>query len=245
MTPKSDQGLHYAGPDERFLPVDDATRDALDRFQEVFYFRNIWRRRQWLGVPCHQNPMDMWVMQEILHEVGPDLVIETGTRHGGSALFYASILSFAGDGRVVTVDHRSHFLQETSGWSENERTARSHPIFRERVTTLTGSSTSEEIGAQLRAAAEQASCVLVVLDSDHEKEHVLRELRATADLVTPGSYLVVQDTHLGQTVPWDRGEGPFEAVHEFLAIDDRFEIDRTREECLFTWFPDGFLRRVR
>lgn len=175
-----------------------------------------------------QVPLDCWVYQELIHELRPQLIIETGTDLGGSALFLASICDLVGEGRVMSIDIR--------------RAARvTHP----RITFLVGDSTSPEILQQVRRAAAGTERVLVILDSDHHAPHVGRELRAYREFVTPGSYLVVEDTNVnGHPVMPEHGPGPHEAVHDFLREDSNFQIDKTREKFLMTYFPNGFLRRV-
>ncbi|MCL7458165.1 CmcI family methyltransferase [Micromonospora echinofusca] len=226
--------------------MDADVSGAVDTFQRAFYKSKVWRRRTWLGVACHQNPMDMWMIQEIIHETRPDLIIETGTRHGGSALYYATMLGLVGNGRVATVDVKPEHLAGPSGWIDGETMAVDSPYF-DRVDTMTGSSVDPAVVAKMREKAQAVERVMVILDSDHSKRHVLAELEAYADLVTPGCYLIVQDTNLSghpvQAGPWEPGDGPWEALEEFLP-DQRFEVDRSREELMFTWFPGGYLRRV-
>ena len=160
-------------------------------------------------------PLDLWSYQEILHEVRPELIIETGTYQGGSALFLASICDLLGEGEVLTID-----VDRREGRPR-------HP----RITYLTGSSTSNAILRQVRRRAKGASRVLVILDSGHAKDHVLAELDAYAPLVTPGSYLIVEDTNLnGHPVDSDHGPGPAEAVAEFLEGNDAFVRDESQRE---------------
>lgn len=246
---KNSNDINVAKLEEIYKSLDlksdhELTRLALDHIQRVFYKRKVWRRRRWLGVSCHQNPMDQWMIQEILWDVQPDLVIETGTRHGGSALYYASILELIGKGKVVTVDIKPDHRKEISGWCKNERLARNEQLFSKRVVTLEGSSVDEDVLREMNKYAKEAKTVLVILDSDHREEHVLNELRNYADFVTPGSYLILQDTNLnGHPVPWNFGPGPMEALNKWLKEDNRFEIDKSIEEILFTWHPNGYLRR--
>jgi cephalosporin hydroxylase len=179
-------------------------------------------------VPTWKVPLDLWVYQELLWELRPGLVVETGTAHGGSALYLATLCQTLGHGRVVSVDigHRPG------------RPA--HP----RLTYLTASSTDPWVVAQVAEQAKGAGTVLVVLDSDRRRDHVLAELRAYGPLATPGSYLVVEDTVVnGHPVAEGFGPGPMEAVAAFLAERDDFEVDRSREKLLLTFNPGGWLRR--
>ena len=206
-----------------------AIHDAAERFHVVSYTAGALNDTYWFGVPIQKSPLDCWVYQELLHELRPDLVVETGTYLGGSALFFAHLLDLLGKGAVITVDRQ-------------RRADVTHP----RVTQLIGDSTSDEILGRVRAAASGARCVLVALDSDHSAAHVLREMRAFAPLVTLGSYLVVEDTNVnGHPVMPEHGPGPLEAVREFLSSDDSFVGDRSREKFLVSYFPEGWLRRVR
>jgi cephalosporin hydroxylase len=178
-------------------------------------------------VPCLKCPLDLWIYQEILWEVRPDLVIETGTHLGGSALFLAGVMDAIGHGEVVSIDTAA-------------RARPAHP----RIRYLQGSSTDDATLA--RVGAEAAASRLVVLDSDHDAPHVAREIALYAPLVTVGSYLIVEDTNLnGNPASPAFGPGPREAVAAFLRESDAFEIDRSREKFLMTFNPGGYLKRVR
>jgi cephalosporin hydroxylase len=208
----------------------------VEEFQKL-YHNKVTFDSYYLGIPSVQFPADNWVMQEIISEIRPDFVVETGTAKGGTALFYATILEQLKGGKVITVDiddYDPNVLQ--------------FDAWRQRVQAIKGSSTSPEVLKTIRAQVKGHK-VLVTLDSDHKKDHVLKELELYAPLVSPGSYLVVQDTHLnGHPVPWpplEKTGGPMEAVEEFLKTNDTFEIDRTREKHLVTQNPSGFLKRVK
>jgi len=189
-----------------------------------------WANTRWLGVRAQKCPLDLWSYQEILHEVRPDLIIETGTAEGGSGLFLASMCDLLGRGSVVTID----VLPNPS-----------RPRHR-RLTYLLGSSTDPAIVEQASRRAGRDGRVLVILDSDHSKEHVQAEMRAYADLVSVGSYLIVEDTNVnGHPVLPDFGPGPREAVEEFLEERPDFAVDADREKFLMTFNPMGYLRRHR
>jgi cephalosporin hydroxylase len=182
-----------------------------------------------MGHPILKCPLDLWHYQEILHEIRPDLIIETGTAFGGSALLLANMCDLLNHGRVITVD------VEVRG----ERPQ--HP----RIAYLTGSSVDPAIVADLKAAAAQCERVMVILDSDHSKEHVLNELNALGGLVTPGSYLIVEDTNLnGHPVDPDHGPGPMEALDTFIAKRPEFKVDSRWEKFFLSFNPRGYLRRV-
>ncbi len=198
----------------------------------------------WMGRPIIQFPQDMIAMQEIIWDVKPDLIIETGIAHGGSLIYYASLLQLLGKGRVlgIDIDIRSH----------NRKAIEEHPMI-ERIDMLEGSSTDPVIVEQVREAALGASTILVALDSNHTHEHVLRELEAYAPLVTEGSYCVVFDTvveHMPEgsylNRPWSQGNNPKTAVLEFLQGNDDFVIDKSiQHKLLITMSPDGYLKRIK
>jgi cephalosporin hydroxylase len=207
--------------------------EIVDTFHCLYHdshlFDGTWSDTRWLGVPVAKTPLDLWVYQEILVELRPALVIETGTLNGGSALFLATVLDVLGAGRVLTID-----VETRSG-----RPAHS------RIEYATGSSTDPAVHRDATIAAREAGgAVLVVLDSDHTRDHVLAELRLYAPLVSAGSYVIVEDTNVnGHTVSPEHGPGPAEAVEAFLREDSRFEIDRSREKHYLTFNPGGYLRR--
>jgi cephalosporin hydroxylase len=200
----------------------------LVRQANILYFRSgAWQTTTWLGVPCAQCPTDLWAYQELLHRVRPDVVIETGTWAGGTALFLATVLDQLGHGRLISIDRAA----------DPDRPA--HP----RLSYLQGDSTDPATAAAVRADIGDAT-VLVLLDADHAADAVLAELRLWAPLVTPGSYLVVQDTGFDGWPAWpEHGPGPATAAEAFLAEDDRFEIDAAPSAHLLTLSPGGFLRR--
>jgi cephalosporin hydroxylase len=183
----------------------------------------------YLGIQTLKYPTDLWTYQEIISERLPDVIIETGTWHGGSAMFLASVCDALGHGRVVTID-----------------TAPAAPLPEHpRITWLTGSSTDPAIVADVRQRLEDAERVMVILDADHSRDHVLAELGAYGELVTVGDYLVVEDTNVnGHPVLPEHGPGPAEAVGDFLRENGNYVVDRHRERLLVTANPGGFLRRV-
>jgi cephalosporin hydroxylase len=205
-----------------------------DDFHRLYYERGeaggTWKDTRFLGVTTWKVPLDLWIYQELLAELRPGLIVETGTAHGGSALYLATICEALGVGEVVSVD--------IGEWPDRP----AHP----RLTYVTASSTDPRVVEELANRAERAGAVLVVLDSDHSRDHVLAELRAYAPLVTTGSYLVVEDTNVnGHPVHEAFGPGPMEAVQDFLKERDDFEVDRSREKLLFTFNPGGWLRKLR
>jgi cephalosporin hydroxylase len=202
----------------------------------------------WLGRPIIQCPQDILAMQQLIWEVKPDLIIETGIAHGGSLIFYASMLELLaqcghGDGQVVgiDIDIRSH----------NRAEIEAHPMFR-RIRMLQGSSIDSAIVEQVRQIAAGKSRVLVALDSNHTHEHVLAELEAYGPLTSVGSYCVVFDTAIADMPdssfrdrPWGAGNNPKTAVHAYVQQHPEFVIDRDiQHKLLITVAPDGYLKRI-
>ena len=207
-------------------------------YKYVYNFR-------WAGLPVIQLPQDIIALQEIIWETKPDLIIETGVARGGSIIFYASMLQLlGGDGRVLGIDidirpHSRHAIE-------------SH-AFHPRVDLIEASSTAQETLDKVQSHCERASRVMVVLDSNHTHDHVLRELQSYARFVTVGCYLAVLDTVIDDMPadafpdrPWGPGDNPKTAVRGFLATTNRFKVDEDLEnKLLITVAPDGYLRCIK
>ena len=203
---------------------------VIEAFHRLYYDSHdtTWKQTSWLGRTVRKCALDLWVYQEILVETRPDLIVETGTYLGGSALYLASICDILRHGKVVTVD-----VSAPGGRPRHRR-----------ITYVQGSSVDPEVVARVRRRARRAKRIMVILDSDHSRDHVLRELELYSPLVSVGCYLVVEDTNVnGHPVLPDHGPGPMEAVTEFLATTDDFEVDDAREKLLLTFNPSGYLRR--
>ena len=199
----------------------------------------------WMGRPIIQFPQDILAMQELIWQIKPQLIIETGIAHGGSLVFYASMLELLGnDGHVlgIDIDIRHH----------NKIEIEKHPMFK-RMKMLEGSSVDRNIIAEVYEYARDKTPIIVVLDSMHTHSHVLEELNAYSPLVTKDSYLVVFDTVVEDMPegmfsdrPWGKGNNPKTAVWDFLKTNDRFEIDKEIEnKLLITVAPDGYLRCIK
>lgn len=200
----------------------------------------------WLGLPIIQFPQDIVALQEIIWEVKPDLIIETGIARGGSLALSASMLQLiGGDGLVlgIDIDIRPH----------NKTAIEAHPMAH-RIQMLQGSSVASDVIAQVQQIAASKKRILVLLDSNHTHEHVLAELHAYAGLVTPGSYCIVYDTGIEDMPadydwkdrPWGKGNNPKTAVWEFLKGNDDFIIDTAiQHKLLITVAPDGYLKRIK
>ncbi len=205
-------------------------RSITEQFHEQYYESGVWRDTFWLGVKTFKCPLDLWIYQEILFELRPRYVIETGTAAGGSALFLASVCDLLGGGEVITID------------IEEQANRPAHP----RIKYLRGSSVDEKLVCQIKDIVKDAGPVMVVLDSDHSKEHVLDELRIYGEMVTEESYLIVEDTNVnGHPVFQLHGPGPWEAVEQFLRETDCFVADGEREKFFVTFNPKGYLRKLK
>jgi cephalosporin hydroxylase len=210
---------------------DQAVQTTVDAFHRLYYetSERTWTKTYWMGTPVQKCPLDLWIYQEILYELRPDLIVECGTAQGGSALFMADICDLLDHGQVITIDI----------------TARPDRPSHSRISYLTGSSTAAEILREVRDRAAAMKSILVVLDSDHRRDHVLDELRGYRHIVTPGSYLIVEDTNInGHPVSLDFGPGPMEAVEAFLREAPEYSVDNDREKFYMTYNPRGFLRRA-
>lgn len=181
----------------------------------------------WMGRPIIAFPQDMIAMQELIWKVQPDLIIETGVAHGGSIVYYASLLELIGNNSLVVgidIDIRKH----------NRDLIESHPMMK-RIQLIEGPSTGKEIVDQVKQIAKTKKKIMVCLDSNHTHTHVLEELRQYAPLVTKESYCVVFDTAV-EDMPidydwgprkWGKGSNPKTAVWEFLKENNDFEIDKS------------------
>lgn len=209
----------------------------------------------WMGRPIIQYPQDIIAMQEIIWDVCPDLIIETGIAHGGSLIFYASMLELIGNdkGHVlgIDIDIREH----------NRREIEKHPMYK-RITMLEGSSTDEELIKNVFEFACDYKRVLVVLDSFHSEEHVLKECISYSPLIKKGSYLVVMDTccemvyqnreNSGEKLPdwldrpWGVGNNAMTGMKKFLQTTDRFKIDIEIDSKLqISCAPSGYLKCIK
>lgn len=200
----------------------------------------------WMGRPIIQYPQDMVAMQEIIWDIKPDLIIETGIAHGGSLIFYASMLELIGKGCVlgIDIDIREH----------NRKEIEAHPMYK-RIKMIQGSSIDSEVLERVKEEVQGHSTILVCLDSNHTHEHVLQELNLYAPFVTQGSYLVVFDTIVeylpddylpGRKRPWGTGNNPHTSVVRFLENNDSFIADiGIDSKLLISVAPGGYLRRIK
>jgi cephalosporin hydroxylase len=202
----------------------------------------------WMGIPVIQVPEDLVRIQEVIFSVQPDVIVETGVAHGGSLIYYASLLTTLGKGRVVGVDIdiRPH-----------NRTAIEQHWLSDLITLIEGSSIDEKIVARVREETASAQTTLVILDSSHTREHVLTELEAYSEFVSVGSYIVAMDGIMAAVADTPRGDAtwsddnPTSAVEEFVSRHPQFVIQppswRFNESDLrtnITYAPNGYVRRI-
>ena len=231
-TVRARQGYQYLLARRNLIVPPEKQHEMMKLFHEV----PVWQHMFFQNVQIEKNPLDLWMMQQIIYEQRPDLIIETGTWRGGSALYWAYTLNGMGleNSRVATVD-----IQDLT------KTAAANPLWNKYVNFFLGSSTDPAIVARIAGLAKGKK-VLVTLDSDHSMGHVINELHAYAPMVSRGSYLVVEDTHMdGVPTAPDFGPGPMAAVRKFLEEDagKEFTQDLTREAYIMTFNPGGWLVR--
>lgn len=202
----------------------------------------------WLGVPIIQLPEDLVRYQEVVSALKPDVIVETGIAHGGSAILSASLLKLIGKGRVIAVDIEIR--------TQNRERIEKHPLG-PMITLIEGSSTAPEVLRTINAAIKPGERVLVVLDSDHSHAHVTAELEAYAPLVTPGSYIVATDGVMRDLTDVPRGQknwrkdNPAQAAKDFVARNPNFVVEQParlfNESTLIgnlTYWPDSYIRRI-
>ncbi len=208
---------------------------AVTLFEKLYYKKDSHEtftptNTYWMGVQALKCPFDLWVYQEILYETKPDVIVECGTKRGGTSFYLASMCDLMGKGRVITVD--------ITAFPDRPK--------HDRVTYLSGSSTSKEIEDQVKDLIKEGEKVMVILDTIHRRNHVLNELRIYNKFVTRGNYLIVEDTNFnGHPVFCDYGPGPMEALDLFLKENNDFVVDRGREKYMMTANPKGYLKRVK
>jgi len=233
---------------ERKRNIKRLRRDEnLKKIAEKFLVES-WKQKysynfDWLGRPIIQIPQDMFAMQEIIWEVKPDLIIETGIAHGGGLIFYASMLELIGKGEVlgIDIDIRKH----------NRKEIEKHKMFK-RIKMIEGSSVDKKVIKKVANIVKKHKKVMVCLDSLHTHEHVLKELNLYSKFVSPGTYLVVFDTIIEylpkgffSNKPWDKGNSPATAIKAFLKKNKNFIINRDiGNKLVITSTPGGFLKKL-
>ena len=202
-------------------------KNVVDQFHRLYFdsnrFGKTWGDTFWMGTVTKKCPLDLWIYQEIIFKSKPDVIIECGTLHGGSALFLASMCEMVNHGKVITID-----TKDPKGLPKHKR-----------LTYLMGSSTAKEIVEKVKSLVGKNDKVLILLDSAHNKQHVLNELRIYHKMV-------VEDTQLnGYPVAPKYGPGPMEALKEFLKENSDFVIDKSKEKFYMTFNPNGYLKKIK
>jgi cephalosporin hydroxylase len=256
-------------PHEQFNQEVERNIKSLGQDQDVQALSRIWVREisrhkwaynfRWLGRPAIQFPNDAWALQELIWDVKPDLIIETGIAHGGSLIFSASMLALLDMSEAIElgtvldpkISKRKVLGLDIDIRQHNHEAIEAHPMS-SRIQMIQGSSIAPEVIDQVKDVAKHYQRVMVFLDSNHTHEHVLAELEAYALLTSVGSYCVVMDT-LIEDMPndmfpdrsWGPGDNPKTAVWEYLKTHPEFEIDKSIDhKLLISVAPDGYLKRV-
>lgn len=247
--------------DTKTLTIDDMGRASVVDLYSKAAFEAIsrewvrvgWNQKyqysfSWMGRPIIQLPEDMIRIQEVIFQIQPDVIIETGVAHGGSLIFYSSLCKAMEKGRIVGIDIeiRPH----------NRAAIEAHPLS-DCITLIEGSSTAPEIVEQVKSLVKPDESVLVILDSNHSYLHVANELEAYAELVTPGSYIIATDGIMYDLTDVPRGQSewgtdnPTWAAHDFVARHPEFVIEQPawlfNESTLdknITHWPDAWLKRL-
>ena len=238
------------------IALADASKRFFNESAAVHYSYNF----SWQGRPIIQYPQDIVAMQELIWDIKPDLIIETGIAHGGSLIFSASLLALLD---MYDAMASSHIVDVRSSKrkvlgididirSHNKQAIEAHPLS-SRIQMIQGSSIAPAIIEQVKSIAAGYKTILVILDSNHTHDHVLAELEAYAPLTSIGSYCVVFDTVIEDMPkemfpdrPWGPGDNPKTAVWKYLETHREFEIDKSiQNKLLITVAPDGYLKRVK
>ncbi|KKQ95041.1 MAG: hypothetical protein UT21_C0009G0006 [Candidatus Woesebacteria bacterium GW2011_GWA1_39_11b] len=224
------QGLIY----HRFYINPKTEKNVVRSFHELYYNSTVWNKglgnTYWFGIKTLKCPLDCWIYQEIIYKLKPDIIIECGTFNGGSALYLAGLCNLLNKGKVISID-----IASDKGKPKHKR-----------IKYLVGSSTSEKIIGDVKKLVRPKDKVLVILDSDHSCDNVIKELRVYNKFVSKNSYMIVEDTNInGHPVRPEFGPGPMEAVEMFLKENKNFVIDKSWEKFYLTFNPNGYLQRIK
>jgi cephalosporin hydroxylase len=226
--------------DKPFQKLTKSWFKSSEKFQYSYHF-------SWMGRPIIQYPQDMIALQELIWKIKPDLIIETGIARGGSLIFSASLLQLIGKGKVIGIDVDIR--------KQNRIEIEKHSMFK-RIKMIEGSSIDQKVVKKVYQLAKNKKQILVILDSNHSHEHVLRELELYSPLVSKNSYLIVFDTVIEdistpqtkshQKRSWGKGDNPKTAVKSFLKSNKRFIIDKEIEnKLMITVAPSGYLKCIK
>jgi len=223
---------------KKVLKMGEDLRNNINSYHIEYEEKRIWDKTSWMGVPCWKLPFDAFVIQELIVKSKPEVIIETGTGKGGSAMFYASICELMNKGKVLTVDIDDRVPMEEV---QKYRWA-------DRVMWLSGNSVSPLTLEIIKEQVGESKNNMVILDSWHTKLHVYQEMLLYSKFVPVGGYMIVEDSHAnGNPVPWKwKDEGPMGAIKQFMEYyGDSWEIDSECEKHLMTFNPKGYLKRIK
>lgn len=234
--------VNFVRPKPRFMPlaVEDVLKnkeslDVVNKFNDFYYTSGVAGDLSWRGSQIIKNPCDLWVIIELLEKLKPTLIIETGTHRGGSSHFYADMLKvFSINCDIITIDINPK-------WNFNPESKQIHSVV--------GYSTDSKTFTEVKTLADsilkkRPGHVMVMLDSDHSKDNVIKEMQLYSHFVTKGSYMIVEDTNVnGHPSSKEHGPGPYEAVEEFLQTNKNFRPDLSCQKFLLTFNPNGWLKR--
>lgn len=209
-------------------------KNIIKSFHRLYYdsavFNKTWGNTYWFGTQIFKCPLDCWIYQEIIFKLKPNIIVECGTANGGSALFLASLCDLLNKGKIITID-----IEPDKGKPRHKR-----------IKYLVGASTSNEIVDKVKKLIRPRDKVLIILDSDHSFENVMKELRIYSKFIPKGGHIIVEDTNInGHPVRPEFGPGPMEAVKKFLKENDNFVVDKSKEKFYMTFNPDGYLQRIK
>jgi cephalosporin hydroxylase len=212
-------------------------RNIIRNFTELYYDKYVqtWANTRWKSIPVYKCPTDLWIYQELIYEIKPTVIVETGTAFGGSALYLRDIGRVCGCYPVIiSIDKDHNKIVDSIRYEEN-------------IILLEGDSSEEETLIRVKAHISSRMInhkIMVILDSDHKKDHVIKELNLFASLVTPGSILIVEDTIInGNPVHKEHGPGPKEAIEEWWVDHPEFELNVMCEKLMLTFNRGGYLER--
>lgn len=212
----------------------------IDEYHKLYEGSKIWSKNSFMGIPCWKLPLDLMVIQELIYKTKPEFIIETGTGHGGSALFYASLCELMGQGQVITIDINMS-KKDSNKWGMFE--------WEDRIEFIYGGSVNSNVVDRIENLVKDFNC-MVILDSWHTEEHVYEEMNIYSKFVPVNGYMVVEDTHAGNPgnpIQWKYDDkGPSAAVEKFLEENKgKWVVDYECEKHLMSFNMGGYLRRIK
>ena len=216
-----------------------APKSVVDSFTKAFYSQDLQSKLNWLGRSTVKNPNDLMVVQEIIWETRPEAIVEIGIFHGGTTRYYAHLLDLI---EAEEPSEKPGIVVGVDLYYDEEFDYPNHP----RIEFLLGASSTDPAVFEQVAKRVDGRRTMVILDSDHSCDHVLRELRLYHKLVSTGCYLIVEDTNeIGMRIMSQNTPGPLKAIKAWQPQAHGFEIDRSREKFMLTFHPSGYLKKAR